>query len=312
MTGKRAGERRAVVARVRQLRLEAEIVPHRAFEQAPLLLREDVGRVEGPVRDAREPRGRPRSSGSARRVSLSHPASSYQIWQLSLRTIAVPAAQWNAARNSGMFDSVPMTRSRGFGCGSVSARLTDRGVGLRAAPHLRVREEEALLGRVAVDHLVRLRLRACVSNALYAIVRPPRSAIASPCRFTPFACTPGSGSSELYSSTMHCARFLNAAASAGVHQSLRSPLRVEETALVVEAVRHLVADHGADRAVVHRVVGVRVEERRLQDAGREDDLVVRGVVVGVHRRRRHAELRAVRRRADARDVRVCSGTRARP
>ena len=48
---------------------------------------------------------------------------------------------------------------------------------------------------------------------------------------------------------------------------------VELAALVVEAVGHLVADHRADAAVVDRHVGVRVEERRLQDGGREDDLV---------------------------------------
>jgi hypothetical protein len=35
--------------------------------------------------------------------------------------------------------------------------------------------------------------------------------------------------------------------------------------------RHLVADDGADRAVVHGIVGVGIEERRLQDAGREVD-----------------------------------------
>src|SRR6478752_5708994 len=45
--------------------------------------------------------------------------------------------------------------------------------------------------------------------------------------------------------------------------------------LVIEAVTELVADHGADAAVVDGVVGLEVEERRLQDRGREDDLVHR-------------------------------------
>ena len=44
-------------------------------------------------------------------------------------------------------------------------------------------------------------------------------------------------------------------------------------ALIVEAVADLVPDHCADAAVVDRIVGVLVEERRLQDGGREDDLV---------------------------------------
>ena len=48
-------------------------------------------------------------------------------------------------------------------------------------------------------------------------------------------------------------------------------------ALVVEAVADLVADHRPDAAVVGRVVGLGVEERRLQDRGREDDLVLPGL-----------------------------------
>ena len=73
----------------------------------------------------------------------------------------------------------------------------------------------------------------------------------------------------------------NSARSSSVHQS-RSGRGVELAALVVEAVRDLVADDRADGAVVHGVVGVGVEERRLQDARREDDLVEQRVVVGVH------------------------------
>ena len=69
-------------------------------------------------------------------------------------------------------------------------------------------------------------------------------------------------------------------------------------ALVVEAVADLVPDHRADRAVVHRVVGVEVEERRLQDRGREDDLVHPRVVVRVHRLRRHQPLGPVDRLAE--------------
>ena len=49
---------------------------------------------------------------------------------------------------------------------------------------------------------------------------------------------------------------LNGFASSGVHQSRRLPLGVELAALVVEAVRHLVADHRADRPVVDGVVGL--------------------------------------------------------
>ena len=71
------------------------------------------------------------------------------------------------------------------------------------------------------------------------------------------------------------------------------PVLVELTALVVETVGHLMADHHADGAVVHGVVGSRVEEGGLQDAGREANLVGRGVIVGVDGLRRHAPFRAV-------------------
>ena len=59
------------------------------------------------------------------------------------------------------------------------------------------------------------------------------------------------------------------------------------TALVVEAVGHLVADNHADGTVVGGIIRVHVEERRLQDAGREAYLVGGGVIIGVHRLRGH-------------------------
>ena len=73
---------------------------------------------------------------------------------------------------------------------------------------------------------------------------------------------------------------------------------VEQAALVVKAVGHLVTDHHADGAVVHGVVRIRVEERRLEDTGREADLVGRRVIVGVDRLRGHAPLGRVRRLAE--------------
>ena len=45
--------------------------------------------------------------------------------------------------------------------------------------------------------------------------------------------------------------------------------------------RELVADHRANGAVVQRLVGLRVEERRLQDGRGEHDLVELRIVVGI-------------------------------
>ena len=64
------------------------------------------------------------------------------------------------------------------------------------------------------------------------------------------------------------------------------------------------ADHGANRAVVHPVVSIRVEERRLQNAGRKHNLVHVRVVIRVHGRRRHAPIGAIDRLADLLQIAV--------
>ncbi len=76
------------------------------------------------------------------------------------------------------------------------------------------------------------------------------------------------------------------------------PVAVGLAALVVEAVGDLVADDRADAAIVDGRVRVRIEEGRLQDGGREDDLVARRVVVGVHRLGRHAPFQRIDGLAD--------------
>ena len=50
-------------------------------------------------------------------------------------------------------------------------------------------------------------------------------------------------------------------------------LRIEFASLVIEAVSQFVSDHGADPAKVHRIIHFFVEERWLQDACGEDDLI---------------------------------------
>ena len=58
------------------------------------------------------------------------------------------------------------------------------------------------------------------------------------------------------------------------------------------------ADHHADGAVVDRVIGIGVVERRLENGRREADLVGRGIVVGVDRLRRHEPFVLVDRLAE--------------
>ena len=57
----------------------------------------------------------------------------------------------------------------------------------------------------------------------------------------------------------------------------------------------LVADDRTDGTVIARVVGRHVKKRRLQDGGRENDLVQRRVVVGVDCLRCHAPFTAINR-----------------
>jgi hypothetical protein len=60
-----------------------------------------------------------------------------------------------------------------------------------------------------------------------------------------------------------------------------SALRVEVAAEAVEAVAQLVADHRAERPVLHGQVRLDVQQRGLQKAHGDDHLVGRGVVVRV-------------------------------
>src|SRR5205085_7655440 len=73
---------------------------------------------------------------------------------------------------------------------------------------------------------------------------------------------------------------------------------IELAALIVEAVSELVANDVADAAEIDGIIHGFVEEWRLQNAGGEDDLVARAVVVGVDRRRRHAPFLAIERLID--------------
>ncbi len=73
---------------------------------------------------------------------------------------------------------------------------------------------------------------------------------------------------------------------------------VEFRALVVKAVADLMPDDRADRAVVDRVVGLHVEERRLQDRRGKDDLVHARVVISVDGLGGHSPLVTVDRLAE--------------
>src|ERR1041385_6175841 len=79
-------------------------------------------------------------------------------------------------------------------------------------------------------------------------------------------------------------------------------IRVEARAGIIETVRHLVTDHGADAAVIDRVIGFWIVEGRLQNTCGKNDLVELRIVISVHGWRRHAPLSLINGLADLAEV----------
>src|SRR5690606_16240094 len=150
--------------------------------------------------------------------------------------------------------------------GAVDELLAQRIVAPQRAPHLRPAHEEALLAGEAVDHRCRLaveRATVCLQGngqaakvadvlahrylAVDVHVRQLRELVAFVLR------------AELGRLRLELARVLRGPPVA------QQAVAVGFASLVVEAVDDLVADHATDAAVVHRRIGLRVEERRLQD-----------------------------------------------
>ena len=67
------------------------------------------------------------------------------------------------------------------------------------------------------------------------------------------------------------------------------------TSLIIESMRHLMADYHTDSAIVHRIVGIRIKEWRLKDRGRETDLIRSRIVISVHGLRIHMPTRLIDR-----------------
>src|SRR5258705_5838674 len=66
--------------------------------------------------------------------------------------------------------------------------------------------------------------------------------------------------------------------------------RVKLAARIVVAMGDFMTDDCADRSVVEGIIGVRIEEGRLQNSRRKRDIVVEGVVTGVDSWRSHPPL----------------------
>ena len=137
-----------------------------------------------------------------------------------------------------------------------------------------------------------LRLRDLPVSAISASRRPPLSAVFSPSVSLPLSFTSADGGvAGVLDRRRRCARSSNALPSAGVHQSRRLPSASNWRPW---SSKPCVSSWPIDRAGARRSSRRRrrpaIEERRLQDAGREVDVVLERVVVRVDRRRRHAPL----------------------
>ncbi len=143
------------------------------------------------------------------------------------------------------------------------------------APHLRPAEEEALVAGEAVDDGRRLAVQRQLVGAGSATVSPPRSPMFSPRVSLPFTVISSIGLERVVLLDQHAGALLEGLLVLGRPPVAQVAVAVRAAALVVEAVADLVADDAADGAVVDRLVRLGIEERRLQDGGREDDLVER-------------------------------------
>ena len=173
-------------------------------------------------------------------------------------------------------------------------------VALLRFPDRREREKETLLRRVAVDFFIaifRMFIERLLQRGVSELYTTDVGDVLALCQFTVHV---QSRQRFVFTVLLYdCSRaFLE------FFRGLRRPPVgqishfVVLPALIVEAMRHFVADDGADAAIIHRVVRVRVEERWLQNSGRENNLVHLRIVVGVHRRRRHSPFGAIDRLAD--------------
>src|SRR5205085_4997584 len=78
---------------------------------------------------------------------------------------------------------------------------------------------------------------------------------------------------------------------------------IDLAALIVEAVSKFVTDNPAGCAIINCGIGIRVENRRLKNSGRKDN-VAQTTVVSIIRLRRHAPIRAIDRTEKAAGVKT--------
>ena len=160
------------------------------------------------------------------------------------------------------------------------------------APNVGIGQEEALLGREAVDDgkgsLLRGILEGLEGHHETTVVGHVLAQ-----RERAVGMETGQHLDAVVEGTHHLDALLEALAILVAPPAAQVAFLVILGTLVVESVGHLVTDHHTDGAIVEGIVCLHVEEGRLQNAGGEADLVGRRVVIGIHRLRRHVPLVAI-------------------
>ena len=146
-----------------------------------------------------------------------------------------------------------------------------------ACPHTGPAKEETLVGSEALDHAVVTRIVECLqSNMQSAVVT---DVLAERHLAVHLLAIHHFDGREIVGQT-------GGALVEGGFVGSRPPVAlvardVKLTALIVETVAHLVTYHAADGSIVLSVVGLHIEERGLQNTGREAYLVGSGIIIGV-------------------------------
>ena len=168
-----------------------------------------------------------------------------------------------------------------------------------AAPRLGPAEEQALRGRVAVD-LLAVRVASGQQPGVVGDAEAAQVAdVLADGQLPVDRAVDALGRQAVELGDQPLGQRLEGLAVRGLPPVAEAAVAVAGGSLVVEAVADLVPDHRADGAVVDRVVGLGVEERRLQDGRGEHDLVAQRVVVRVDRLGVHLPLVLVDGLADA-------------
>ena len=167
--------------------------------------------------------------------------------------------------------------------------LTNLLLGDVLSPYAGIGDEEALVGREAVLHLQRFLRRGVLvsipchlqTTVVGEVLAQRQSAVAVQAR------QHLDGREE---AVVEVGALVEAGCVAGCPPVVHVACGIKLATLIVESVCHLVSDDHADGSIVECLVGLRVEERILQDASGEANLVGRGVIVGVHGLRCHVPL----------------------